>query len=94
MYMMYICSMFQSCFCNCAVFVCSLHVEEINNNIIIIITYINPAIHAPGVYTSQGVISFYLFKMGGGGTLKKVFSETMTLAACSPINSANLASWV
>ena len=24
-----------------------------------VVTYINPAIHAPGVYTSHGVISFY-----------------------------------
>ena len=37
MYMMYICSMFLSCFCNCALFVCSSHVEEIKNIIIIII---------------------------------------------------------
>ena len=37
MYMMYICSMFISCFCNCALFVCSSHVEEIKNIIIIII---------------------------------------------------------
>ena len=36
MYMMYICSMFLSCFCNCALFVCSSHVEEIKNIIIII----------------------------------------------------------
>ena len=39
--MMYICSMFLSCLCNCALFVCSSHVEEIKNiiikNIIIII---------------------------------------------------------
>ena len=35
--MMYICSMFLSCFCNCALFVCSSHVEEIKNIIIIII---------------------------------------------------------
>ena len=34
---MYICSMFLSCFCNCALFVCSSHVEEIKNIIIIII---------------------------------------------------------
>ena len=37
MYVMYICSMFLSCFCNCALFVCSSHVEEIKNIIIIII---------------------------------------------------------
>ena len=37
MYMMYICSMFLSCFCNCALFVRSSHVEEIKNIIIIII---------------------------------------------------------
>ena len=37
MHMMYICSMFLSCFCNCALFVCSSHVEEIKNIIIIII---------------------------------------------------------
>ena len=37
MYMMYICSMFLSNFCNCALFVCSSHVEEIKNIIIIII---------------------------------------------------------
>ena len=37
MYMMYICSMFLSCFCNCDLFVCSSHVEEIKNIIIIII---------------------------------------------------------
>ena len=40
MYMMYICSMFLSCFCNCALFVCSSHVEEIKNIIIIIIIFI------------------------------------------------------
>ena len=40
MYMMYICSMFLSCFCNCALFVCSSHVEEIKNIIIIIIIII------------------------------------------------------
>ena len=40
MYMMYICSMFLSCFCNCALFVCSSHVEEIKNIIIIIIVII------------------------------------------------------
>ena len=40
MYMMYICSMFLSCFCNCALFVCSSHVEEIKNVIIIIIIII------------------------------------------------------
>ena len=37
MYMMYICSMFLSCFCNCALFVCSSHVEGIKNIIIIIV---------------------------------------------------------
>ena len=37
MYMMYICSMFLSYFCNCALFVCSSHVEEIKNIIIIIL---------------------------------------------------------
>ena len=37
MYMMFICSMFLSCFCNCALFVCSSHVEEIKNIIVIII---------------------------------------------------------
>ena len=37
MYMMYICSMFLSCLCNCALFVNSSHVEEIKNIIIIII---------------------------------------------------------
>ena len=40
MYMMYICSMFLSCFCNCALFVCSSHVEEIKNIIIIVIIII------------------------------------------------------
>ena len=30
----------------------------------LVVTYINPAIHAPGVYTSHGVIRFYLLKMG------------------------------
>ena len=40
MYMMYICSMFLSCICNCALFVCSSHVEEIKNIIIIIIIII------------------------------------------------------
>ena len=40
MYMMYICSMFLSFFCNCALFVCSSHVEEIKNIIIIIIVII------------------------------------------------------
>ena len=37
MYMMYICSMFLSCLCKCALFVCSSHVEEIKNIIIVII---------------------------------------------------------
>ena len=58
----------------------------------LVVTYIIPAIHAPGVYTSHGVISFYWFKMGK--TFKKIFSETMRPTACSPINSANQASWV
>ena len=40
MCMMYICSMFLSCFCNCALFVCSSHVEEIKIIIIIIIIII------------------------------------------------------
>ena len=35
----------------------------------LVVTYIIPAIHAHGVYTSHGVISYYWFKMGK--TLRK-----------------------
>ena len=36
-----------------------------------VVTYIDTAIHAPGVYTSHRVISFYWIKMGGLGNFKK-----------------------
>ena len=34
--MMYICSMFLSCLCNCALFVFSSHVEEIKNFLLLL----------------------------------------------------------
>ena len=59
MYMMYICSMFLSCFCNCALFVCSSHVEEIK--IIIIIIIINIIIIIIILRSSAMMVLFDVF---------------------------------
>ena len=56
--MMYICSMFLSCFCNCALFVCSSHVEEIKNIIIIIIIIIIILLRSSAMMVLFDVLNF------------------------------------
>ena len=65
MYMKYICSMFLSCFCNCALFVCSSHVEEIKNIIIMIIIIIIIIIIL--LRSSAMMVLFDVFQMSNYG---------------------------